>query len=118
MMATKKKKKVNVVVKDPVVMNSIKRSLEKLGCEVRSDVKKTKESDFVIFDTYFLELGLINVLKKENPLSVLLLVGTEEEIRGLGHLPCLCYCDKIVIKKQGNHVGKKIADWFLENDGR
>ncbi len=118
MKVPKKRKKVNVVVKDPTVMNSIKRSLEKLGCEVRSDVNKTKVSDFVIFDPYFLELGLVNVLKKENPLSTLLLVGTEKEIRHLGHLPCLCYCDKVVIKKQGNHVGEEIADWFLENDGR
>ena len=115
MMAPKRKKKVNIVVKDSAVMNSIKRSLGKLGCEVLSDVKKMKDSDFVIFDPYFLELGLINVLKKENPLSVLLLVGTEEEIRSLGQLPCLCFCDKIVLKKPSNHVGKEIAEWFLEN---
>ncbi len=118
MRVSKKKKKVNVIVKDAAVMISIKSELEKLGCEVLSDVKKTKDSDFIIFDTYFVELGLVNVLKKENPLLVLVMVGTEDEIRELGSRPYLGFCDKIVIKGPQNHVGKKIAEWFLKNNGQ
>lgn len=113
----KRGKKVSLIVKDSTVMNTIKKELERLGCEVRRDVEKMKDSDFVIFDPYFLELGLINVLKKENPLLILVMVGSEEEIKRLGHLPCLCFCDKIVIKDHVNHVGKKIAEWFSENYG-
>lgn len=100
-------------------MNSIKRSLDKGGCEVLSDVQKMKDSDYVIFDPYFLELGLVNILKKENPLLVLVMVGSEEEIRGLGTAPCLCFCDKIVIKDRGGHdAGEEIADWFFESEGK
>ncbi len=113
----RRKKRVNVVIKDLTVMNTIKKELEKLGCEVRSDVKQMKDSDFVVFDPYFLELGLVNVLKKENPLLVLVLVGKEDEIRSLGHLPCLCYCDKIVLKNHGTDIAKEVAGWFSENYG-
>jgi len=114
-MMTTAKKKVNVIVKDGSVMSSIKWELEKLGCEVLSDVKKTRESEIIIFDPYFLELGLVNVIKKENPLVTLVMIGSEEEIRTLGPAPCLCFCDKIVMKDRTNQVGEKIKDWFLEN---
>lgn len=117
MKAPRRKKRVNVIVRDSAMMNAIRTELKKLKCEVISDVKKMKDSDFIIFDPYFLELGLINVLKSENPLGLLALVGTEEEIKRLGPLPCLCFCDKI-IRDQKNHIGKKIAKWFLENSGQ
>jgi hypothetical protein len=113
----KRKKRVNVVVKDSTVMNAIKRELEKLGCEVRSDVKKIKDSDFLILDSYFLELGLVNVFKKDNPLGVIALIGRDEEFNGISHLPCLCYCDKIQIKNHGTNIGKEVAGWFSENYG-
>lgn len=98
-------------------MNAIKRELEKLGCEVRSDVNKMKDSDFLILDPYFLELGLVNVFKKENPLGVIALIGKNEDLDRIAHLPCLCYCDKIEIKNHGTDIGKEIAGWFSENYG-
>lgn len=109
------RRKVNVIVKDESVMKSIKEQLERHGCEVVSDVKKTRESEIIIFDPYFLELGLVNVIKKENPLVTLVMVGSDEEIRTLGPAPCLCFCDKIVMKDRTNQVGKKVTEWFMEN---
>lgn len=97
-------------------MNAIRRELEKQGCVVKSDVKKMKDSDFLILDPYFLELGLVNVFKKENPLGVIALIGKDEELGRISHLPCLCYCDKIKIKNQGTNIGKEVAGWFSEND--
>lgn len=114
-MATNAKKKVNVIVRDASVIASIQLQLKKHGCEVISDVKKTRESNIIIFDPYFLELGLVNVIKKENPLIVLVMVGSEEEIRGLGPAPCLCFCDRVVINDHKADIGAKISEWFLEN---
>ena len=76
-----------------------------------------KDSDYLFLDPYFLELGLVNVFKKENPLGVIALIGKEEEFSRIAHLPCLCYCDKIEIKNHGTDIGKEVAEWFSENYG-
>lgn len=118
MVALKRNKKVNIVVKDATVMKAVILELRILGCDIFSDIEKVKDSDIVIFDPYFLELGLINVISKENPLLVLVMVGSQEDFKRLGHLPCLCFCDKVVIEDHRNNVGKKVAEWFLKNYGR
>ena len=118
-MTTERIKKASVIMQDEILLNAVKKAAEKIGFVVAQDVSSTWQADFVIFDTYFFQLGLGNILKKESPQLPLILITREGELSAKGLSPHIDFYDTLTVKDHNSsEMSRQITEWFSKNAGR
>ena len=107
-------------VNNEIILESLKKAVEKLGYEVRQDMDSCLDARFAIIGAYFAYLGIIKQLRAINPLMpVVVIESSDYKLNGfLGESGNEVY-DVIHIDNNDElEISRKIQDWFSKGQGK
>ena len=112
------KKKAVVLVNNEIILSSLEKILEGMGCETHRDIDSCREADFGFVGSYFALLGILNHIHAvRSSLPLVLVVSKEHDLDGDLELDRDFYDIVRLDSYDEADVRQKITQWFSEEHG-
>mgnify|MGYP001569740475 CR=1 FL=1 len=108
-----------VLVNNEIVLNPVRRVLERRGFEVRRDIESCGMADVGFVGSYFALLGILNHIRMLNAsLPLVLIISREHELGGQLEAFRGIY-DVIKLDEYSEaEIGQKVSRWFTKEPAR
>ena len=111
-----KKRTVTALIGNEILLGAVKKVLQKMGYQVRTDMESCGKADFAIIGAYFLLLGVVNQVRAKNPSLPMVLIDTPHTaLNGNGDF----FYDVIDLDGSSEMDSMEtIEKWFTEGRGK